>query len=570
MLCEGCSKDVHSFDSPSYSSHFRSFRKRIMARYKEYSSLTGSERVKPTEAQAKGAANPEETLRVTVLLRSRAGGEGPAKEKPSSAGAERRLSREEFVNTFGAIPEDLGKIEEFAHEYNLTIVEKSLAKRSVVLTGTVANFSKAFQVELQQYEGSGLSFRGRSGAVKIPAELNDVVKAVMGLDNRPQAQPHLRRRPIPDATHSRTGQEPGTFTPPQVAQIYGFPQNADGSGQTIGILELGGGFVSADMEYYFRNILKMDVPKIVSVSVDGAGNTPCGSFMGPDSEVLLDIQVAGAIAPKATLVVYFTLNNDQGFYNGLAAAVHDAQNDPGVISVSWGSSESTWSQQFVTQFNKLLQDAATLGVTVCCSTGDNGSTDGRSDGLQHVEYPATSPFALACGGTSLTAPNNQYSKEVVWNDMDKHQGATGGGVSEIFPKPAFQAEAGVPPSKNPSRFVGRGVPDVAGNADPHTGYVVYGDGTPGTLAGTSAVAPLWAALISLINQINGKRLGYITPLLYAPNAREALFHNVTEGNNGAYSAGPGWDPCTGLGSPKGEAIVSMFRAGRPQAQAAER
>ncbi len=546
-----------------------------MAKYKDYVSLNGSERAPLAGAQTLGAANSEETFRVTLLLRSRAEAEpsvsGKVKSTPANsetaapkASAKRKiLTRQEFLDMYGARNEDLEKIEEFAHEYNLAIAEVSLAKRTVVLTGTVANFGKAFQIELRRYQHSGRFYRGRTGPIQIPVELSGVVQAVMGLDNRPQARPHFRTRPTPNHLHVRTTQPPGTFTPAQVAAIYGFPPQADGSGQCIALVELGGGFNSKDITYYFETVLKLPVPKVVSVSVDGAGNTPDGSIDSPDSEVMLDIEVAGAVAPKSTIVVYFAPNTDQGFYNAIAAAVHDTRYKPGVISISWGNTESSWSKQSLTQFSNLLENAGTLGITVCIASGDNGSTDGVTDGFQHVDFPASSPFALACGGTRLTAANNQLSDEVVWNELDGQHGATGGGVSEFFARPAYQDHANVPPSTNPGNFVGRGVPDVAGNADPLSGYDVYVDGQPMIVGGTSAVAPLWAALLTLVNQIRGKQIGDLNSLLYAQGAADA-FHNVTKGNNGGYSAGPGWNACTGWGSPKGAAILALLNSAGSQ------
>src|ERR1700722_1350389 len=543
-----------------------------MANYKEFVPLHGSERAPLIGAQTVGAAKSDEIIRVTILLRSRAdvetakAGNSKVDSGTTERSAEksrvpqRHLTHQEFFDTYGANNEDLEKIEEFAHEYNLSIAEVSLAKRSVALTGTVANFGKEFQVEVRQYEHLGQSYRGRNGPIHVPTELNTVVKAVMGLDNRPQARAHFRTHPTPSRMHVRTTQPAGTFTPAQVAAIYGFPAQADGNGQCIALVELGGGFKSQDISYYFRSVLKLPVPKIVAVSVDGASNAPAGSANSPDGEVMLDIEGVGAVAPKAMIAVYFAPNTDQGFYNAIAAALHDTRYKPAVISISWGSAESAWTQQSLTAYSNLLQNAATLGVTVCIASGDNGSADGVNDGLQHVDFPASSPFALACGGTTLTAANSELSHEVVWNEMEKYEGATGGGVSEFFAKPAYQANAGVPPSKNPGNFVGRGVPDVAGNADPATGYDVYVDGQMMVMGGTSAVAPLWAGLLTLVNQMNEKRIGNLNPLLYAQDAAASVFHNVTEGNNGAYSAGPGWSACTGWGSPKGVALASLLGA----------
>lgn len=545
-----------------------------MANYMDHIPLKGSERIAVSGAKAIGAANPDESLQVTVLLRSRAqAADAKAKNNQATSteksavesllkqrAAERQhLTREQFLAQRGALQEDAQKVEEFAQEYGLSISETNLAKGSVTLTGTVAHFSKAFDVELLNYESPSGSYRGRTGALHIPSELDGIITAVLGLDNRPQAKPHFRVHRPAITSHARTTQPAGTFTPVQVAQVYDFPANADGTGQCIAIIELGGGFKPKDIQNYFKNTLKITPPRVIAISVDGAHNKPTGDANGPDGEVMLDIEVAGAVAHKSTLAVYFAPNTDQGFYDGIAAAIHDSQNNPSVISISWGGPESSWSQQSLTEFNTLLEDAATLGVTVCIASGDNGSTDGVTDNLQHVDFPASSPFALACGGTKLTATNNKYTSETVWNETANQEGSGGGGVSDFFAKPAFQSSANVPVSVNPSHFAGRGVPDVSGDADPITGYDVLVDGQASVIGGTSAVAPLWAGLTACINQILGKKVGALSSLVYTQIAPvNGTFHDITTGDNGAYSAGPGWDACTGWGSPVGSAIVSAL------------
>jgi kumamolisin len=545
-----------------------------MANYREHIPLKGSERVVASGAKAIGSANPDESLQVTVLLRSRAQAED-AKTKTTKAtesekaavesllqkrAAERQhLTREQFLAQRGALEEDIRKVEEFAHEYGLSISDTHQAKGLVTLSGTVADFRKAFDVELLNYESLSGPYRGRSGPIHIPSELYGIVTAVLGLDNRPQARPHFRTHRPAITSHARTTQPAGTFTPVQVAQLYDFPANADGTGQCIAIIELGGGFKARDIKTYFKNTLHMTAPKVVAISVDGAHNKPTGDPNGPDGEVMLDIEVAGAVAPKSTLAVYFAPNTDQGFYDAIAAAVHDTRYNPSVISISWGGPESSWTQQSLTEFNTLLEDAATLGLTVCVASGDNGSTDGLTDGLQHVDFPSSSPFALACGGTKLSAANGNYGNEVVWNEIANQEGSTGGGVSDFFPKPAYQATANVPASVNPGNFLGRGVPDVSGDADPVSGYDVYVDGQASVIGGTSAVAPLWAGLTACINQLLGKRVGSLASLVYSQVAPvNGTFHDITNGNNGAFSAKPGWDPCTGLGTPIGSAIAAAL------------
>jgi kumamolisin len=268
---------------------------------------------------------------------------------------------------------------------------------------------------------------------------------------------------------------------------------------------------------------------------------------------MLDIEVAAAIAPKAEIVVYFAPNTDKGFLDAITMATHDTTHKPSVISISWGAAEKNWTGQAMTSYDQAFQAAAALGITVCCAAGDNGSGDAEEDGLAHVDFPASSPFALGCGGTKLTGLGSAISSEVVWNEGPNS--ATGGGVSDSFPVPAYQSSTGIPQSVNPSHKAGRGVPDVSGDADPATGYFVRVDGQEFVIGGTSAVAPLWAGLIALLNQKLGHPIGFLNPLLYGSLAGTGSFHDITSGNNGAYTAKKRWDPCTGWGTPDGAKLL---------------
>jgi kumamolisin len=420
--------------------------------------------------------------------------------------------------------------------------------------------------------GQPAEHRYRQGELRIPAELNGIVLAVLGLDDRPQARPHFRRAPAAttaEAAGTGTGAAapaaaPVSYTPPQVATLYKFPAGTDGTGHTLAIIELGGGFGSSDLDAYFGG-LSLPVPTVSAASVDGAVNQPGQDPNGADGEVLLDIEVAGAVAPGAAQVVYFAPNTDQGFVDAVTLAVH-ASPTPTAISISWGQSEDAWTAQGRTALDEALADAAALGSTVCVAAGDNGSSDAQADGQPHADFPASSPHALACGGTSLRgdATSGVISTETVWNDGPGH-GATGGGVSDTFSLPSWQASAGVPARAGTPAGTApaRGVPDVAGCADPQTGYQVLVDGQSMVVGGTSAVAPLWAALVCRLAQSTGKPFGLLQSLLYAgvtAGAAAAGFQDITSGNNGAYAAGPGWDACTGLGSPDGTALLAVLRA----------
>lgn len=519
-----------------------------MARRK--SPLPGSRRTPLPGARIVGPVDPDERFEVTVRVRTRAKSRLlNVVRQLGGTGEGRHLTREEFEKAHGADPADLNRVARFAKQHRLTIVEQSISRRSIVLSGKARDFSTAFAVRLARYEHPGGTYRGRTGSVKVPSELKDIIEGVFGLDNRPQAEPRLRVRGYQGTVQSHA---PGaSYTPPQVAKLYGFPA-ATGPGQCVGLIELGGGYRPSDLATYFGEIGVSRGPAVIAVSVDHGANTPTGSPGGPDGEVMLDIEVAGAIASGARIAVYFAPNTDRGFLDAITTAIHDTTNKPSVISISWGSAESNWTPQAMRAFDQAFQAAAALGVTVCCASGDSGSSDGVQDGRNHVDFPASSPFVLACGGTRLVAAGSTIASEVVWND-GPNGGASGGGVSAVFSLPSWQAGSHVPPPAQ--KGGGRGVPDVSGNADPATGYRVRVEGSDTVIGGTSAVAPLWAALVVLINQEKGKPLGYLNPRLYS---NPGAFRDITSGNNGAYEAGPGWDPCTGLGSPDGTKLLNAL------------
>ncbi|MGA9981579.1 MAG: S53 family peptidase [Candidatus Sulfotelmatobacter sp.] len=527
--------------------------------------LAGSERAPLEGAQEIGPANPNEIVDVTIRLRSRTGKKPIVSADAYTKPIEKRtiLSRKEFEQRHGADPQSITRIETFAHEHKLAVKEKSLARRTVILSGTVTAMNEAFGVELKEYDHPTGKYRGRTGSVHLPSELHDVVEGVFGLDNRPQAKPHFRRRRGSAGARAETVSL--SYTPTQVAALYDFPTGVDGTGECIALIELGGGYKTTDLSTYWSQLKLTETPKVSAVSVGDGSNNPTGDPNGPDGEVMLDIEVAGSIAPGAKIVVYFADNTDAGFLNAITTAVHDSTNNPSAVSISWGGPESSWTQQAMTSMDEAFQSASAMGVSVCVAAGDDGSTDGVTDGLNHVDFPASSPNVLACGGTQLVASGNSITSETVWNELASNEGATGGGISDVFPLPSWQSGAGVPPSANPNKNVGRGVPDVAGDADPTTGYVTRVDGNPDVIGGTSAVAPLWAGLIALINQSIGKPVGFINPLLYQDASTTRDLNDITSGNNGAYSAGPGWDACSGLGSPIGAQVAAALGAPPEQA-----
>lgn len=508
-------------------------------------SLRGSEHAALPGAHAVGPIDPHQLIEVSMILKHR-------QALPKLTGKEARISHTEFAKTYGADPAHIDKIRQFAHDNHLQVLERGdeLLRRTVTLAGTIAAMEKAFGVELTEYEHPEGSYRGHTGAIQLPEDLAPMVTGVLGLDSRPAAHPHIRFRTTSRAFGTRLSSM--SYNPQDVAKLYNFPSGATGAGQTIGILEFGGGYRPADIRNYFQNI-GIPAPTVKTVSVDQAHNRP-STPQSADAEVMLDIEVAGAVAPGCAIAAYFAPNSERGFHDALSTAVHDQLRKPSVISISWGGPESSWSQQSIQNFDQVAQEAGLLGITITVASGDNGSSDGVEDGQAHVDFPASCPHVLALGGTRLTAAGGAIVSEHVWND-GAQGGATGGGYSSMFAQPDWQSKA----VKN----TGRGVPDLAGNADPETGYNVLVDGHPMVVGGTSAVAPLCAGLVVLFNQQLNRHIGFVNPALYGAENLNC-FHDITVGNNGAYSAGFGWDACTGLGTPIGTQMLQALQASTQQ------
>jgi kumamolisin len=516
--------------------------------------LSSSTRAPLAGARPAGPLDTSERAELTLVLRRRADLPAGLVAGPTV------LTSGELAERYGADPADTELVRQTLTGLGLAVTAVHPASRRVKVAGTLGELSGVFGVTLQLVTSTGpggqvVTHRYREGALYLPAALAGVVLAVLGLDTRPQFRAHFRTAPAAAAA-------PGTSYPPnQVADLYGFPAGTTGAGQTIAVIELGGGFSASDLSTYFGG-LNIAVPSVTAVSVDGASNAPGSDPTGADVEVNLDIDVIGAAAPGAAQLVYFAPNNgDQGFVDAISDAAH-ASPAPIAISISWGQSEDSWTAQGRSAMDAALADAAVLGITVCAASGDNGSGDAVTDGQAHADFPASSPHALGCGGTKLLASAGTITSEVVWNETATGHGAGGGGVSDQFALPSWQATAGVPAQANGTSGGGRGVPDVAGNADPETGYQVYADGQAQVVGGTSAVAPLWAALVSRLAEATGQRFGLIQPALYAgvtPGADVPGLRDITSGDNGAYAAGPGWDACTGLGSPDGAGLVARLQ-----------
>jgi kumamolisin len=508
-------------------------------------SMSNHERISHPDEMIAGPTDPSLDLQVTLVLRRESG------------------------------ERDLASVLDFCGQHSLAIIGASAERRAVTVSARAELMANAFAVKLIDVERRGKRYRRLNSSPSLPSPLNEVVVGVFGLRARP-LRPRVR-------VHHANTTNP-FWTVAELADAYGFPGEANGTGQTIGLIELGGGYHESDLEMFFAE-LKLPVPKITFISFDGMQNSPASPeaiekwievvegkrpLQSVEAQVLadaqatvevtMDLQIVGALAPGAHIVVYMAPMTEQGMFNALSQAVSHEDPLVDVISMSWGEAEPCVSDAYLRAIDDVLADAAQRGITVCASSGDAGSDNDSPDEFPCVNFPASSPHVLACGGSTVRRFDSKTPDEVVWN-CGPHglPAATGGGVSRRFALPDWQRDRGVPLA--PADFVGRGVPDVSGPADPHNGCAILVGGFRCSSAGTSAVAPLWAALIARFNELLRTRCGHITPILYRiadPKSNSPL-NPVIEGHNGAYKAGPGWNPCTGLGTPRGRQLLECLR-----------
>jgi kumamolisin len=513
-----------------------------------------------------------EQLTLTLMLRRKP---GHAKAKPEEMIANRtpRPSREAFAQAHGAEPSELEAVESFAKAANLDVLEVDAARRSVIVRGPASAVNKAFDVELNNYQYEDGTYRSHDGEVKLPSHIADYVEAVVGLTNRKVPARHFS---TVSARRKRANMDPVStqpLTPSQVATLYNFPPG-DGAGQTIGLYEMEtgdgpAGYTKADIAATMAALGNLPMPNIVEVPIDGTENSGVS-----DGETGLDITVAAAIAPKATIAVYFAGAGVPAIIHALQKMIHPNGADPipSIISISygWGPDDPgtpSFSDSEYTQITQLFEDAATNKITVFVSSGDFGAFVNSQTQAQ-VSYPGSDVWVTSCGGTTIGNVNGSSFDEWVWNDIGgAGQGATGGGVSARFGVPSYQTGASVP-VRNGTAQAGRGVPDIAGNASENSGYLQVINGEqPQPVGGTSAVAPLYAGLLARINANNGFPAGFLNPTLYklpTPALRDVAGAPGPANNNfghvKGYSAGAGWDACTGLGSVNGRALQTALAA----------
>jgi kumamolisin len=535
--------------------------------------LAGSQPPTRLEKALEPAAS-DAIVRLSVLLRA------PDARTAQDAASKRRRLQEEHRQLYQKAPRDrkyptreaqaktvpgrgrdVERLRAFCNEYQLRLEDEPglLALGQVVVTGTLSNVERAFDVRLFQYREQDGTYLWHEGPAHVPDNLEDVVEAVIGLHTVPM-EVHV---PPPTPPGGTVG-----IHPSEMASAYDFP-HADGQGECIAIILLGGGYLVSDLTQYFEGA-GLHVPQVTLVEVGGQVNTPApaasisdmlnGGVPDPQTlwtvEAALDIELVGALVNCAHIVVYLGKNNNQGKLEAFSRAMTDPFG-ASVITCSFGSFEQGLAPAYLDAMDDLYVQAGLAGITVCVSSGDQGDGAVPVGTTPRVRFPASSPNVLACGGTHATFTSTGTLHEVVWNEtLGPAHFSSGGGVSGHFGTPAFQAGADVPGATGGG--VGRGVPDVAAKADIASGYSIVVRGFTFPMGGTSAAAPLWASLALRLNQKLGARVGHLAPMLYMPCCASAL-RDVTIGSSvGAFAARTGWDACTGLGSPKGSALLKAL------------
>ena len=529
--------------------------------------LPGSKRGKHQEATVVGKVNPKEQITVTINLA------GP-KLPDADEYVGQRLTPEEFTQKFSAKKEDADAVAAALKKYGLKVGDVSLTNRSMSATGTAAAMEAAFQPNLVLMRSARQGqFRGRQGSLMIPAELKGLVTGVFGLDNRRMA----RRKSTATAATSVGSLQP--LTPIDLQQRYNFPAG-DAAGQKIAVAEFGGGYFADDTAAYCKKFglptpsvkaIPVDAPAFTLQQILGLPLSQRREQLGDSGEVMMDVQVIAGLCPGAEISVYFSSFDQRGWVDLLNQVTNDP---PVVLSVSWGLAEDdgSWSSNAIDAINDRLNALRLLGVTTCVSSGDDGSGDQVADNAGHVDFPSSSPHVLSVGGSMLVKSGGNVD-EVTWFEEPGQRagggGASGGGVSTVNPRPSYQNVK--IKSINSGSIDGRVIPDVAALAGaPFYDLIFVGKDAPN--GGTSASAPLWAALIARINVKlpAAKQQRFITPLLYQkdtsgkPIGKVAL-RDVTKGQNASspnpgrgYKAGVGFDAVTGWGLPDGVKLLGAL------------
>ncbi len=503
---------------------------------------------------------------------------------PTSSSFGQYLTPAQYAAQFGPTTADYAAVAAFAKANGLTVTRTYPERTLLDVTGPAAAVQAAFGVSLRQFESpNGAIFQAAVTPPTIPAAMQGRISAVTGFDSATIRYPQLQRRDagsMLDAPNAGGTGPNGSFVPTDIRTAYNLTSTGlDGTGQTLAVFELDT-YTSKDVLRYERNF-NLPVVPLENVLVDPTDPDFPLYPGGGTGEVILDIDLQIALAPKAAKVlVYIAPNTDQGVVDCYQQIATD--NRAKSISTSWATFEDQVSGTALFGESVAFQQMALQGQSIFTSAGDTGGVN-RSTGNVVAGDPSGQPFVCSVGGTTLrvksSGVNESYLSETTWNDGPSSAG--GGGVSVYWPIPFYQKAAATLTAKAyPKSGVSatmRNVPDVSLNADPNTGYLIYvTDPSAGTgyytYGGTSASAPLWAGFTALVNQSRAKvgkgTIGFPNPALYSfgPGGASAArytsdFHDIADGsNNIPFIAEPGFDNATGLGTFNGANLIADLTA----------
>ncbi len=466
---------------------------------------------------------------------------------------------------FGTDPAAADAVHKFAADHNLTVTDQTRASGRFVLEGSAEQMQKAFGTTLQQFQGeNGELFRGRSGTLSVPTEVAPHIRAVLGLDNRPQFHTnYVKLSDLPPELGGTRGDglvaAEGAAKPQasgakpldtqDVMRAYGADPKFDGKGMTTGFLSLGGTMPEGWNDYLRSKGIDPKTFETVNIAKEAPTSDP----QGANGENALDGVIHKEGLPKAKTVMIQAPNDDTGMPNGIDRMTFPKTGESQIThaSISWGMYEPGWTDQALSAMEDAGKRAALKGITITVAAGDNGAGDGWKGKKQVVDQPAGLKYYTGVGGTQLILKaDGTYGSEKVWSG----NGATGGGRSLKTPVPDYQEGVTMPDNMNNPKFKGRGVPDIAANGDPRSGWNTFTDDGVQAIGGTSASAPAEAVAAAVVSQGTGKPTGFWNPTLYRlGKSNPEVYRDVTIGNNTdegvkGYSAGPGWDATTGWGS----------------------
>ena len=479
---------------------------------------------------------------------------------PSSPRYGQFLNPSQFTEAYGPSKEDVNAVVDHLRKAGYKVINSSSNRMLIRAKARVLTIEKTLGIHMNRYQGRKRPFFAAADEPRLPPDVASRVVHIAGLQNAHLREPRIQRlapRTVAQAALSGTGPR-GGLAPQDIVTAYNLPGGStNGQGQTLALFQMDG-FKASDIQAYTSYFNLNPVP-LETILVDGFD----GSAGSGSDEVCMDIELMNAIAPGASrILVYEGPNTDQGVLDVYSRIASD--NRASVVSSSWGLSEYDTGTSYARLESQFFMQMAAQGQSFFAASGDSGAYDAQSPNgtpVLTVDDPAGQPYVTGVGGTQLNLGSGQsYGSEVVWNS---NGGATGGGVSTIWPIPSWQSAVATTNSK-----LMRNVPDVALNADPYTGYAIYTGGQWHVIGGTSAAAPLWAGFTALANQLRAQNqlpvLGFANPTIYSMGSVASYsnnYHDVTIGNNNYYTAGLGYDNTTGWGSFQGANLLATLSRG---------